>query len=80
MGDVPINRNDPKRGAVTGPGRYSVDDTKTIFGHYLEANVESAMERRKFDELPEAMKGPMSVFLADEARLARVREAEPKVR
>ena len=38
------------------------------------------MERRKFDELPEAMKGPMSVFLADEARLARVREAEPKVR
>ena len=73
---------DPKRGAVTGPGSYAGEeyDPETLFGKFLTVKSQSFEDQRKFDALPRSMKGPMALFLEDEARYQRVREAEPEVR
>ena len=52
----------------------------SLFGEYLQADYDDRQERKKFDRLPDSMKGPMTVFLEDEDFYSRVREADPGVR
>jgi hypothetical protein len=71
----------PKRGLVDEPGGYAgVEVEGGLWGKYLMNKAEDIDMRQKFDALPEAQKKPMAVFLADEARLDRVRMADASVR
>ena len=89
MGGTPINRRLSKDNMFAEPaGQVGVSAKQrdrdilnaSLFGEYLQADYDDRQERKKFDRLPDSMKGPMTVFLEDEDFYSRVREADPGVR
>ena len=89
MGGTPINRRLNKDNMFADPaGQVGVSAKQrdrdilnaSLFGEYLQADYDDRQERKKFDRLPDSMKGPMTVFLEDEDFYSRVREADPGVR
>jgi hypothetical protein len=88
-GGPPINRRLSKDNMFAEPaGQVGVSAKQrdrdilnaSLFGEYLQADYDDRQERKKFDRLPDSMKGPMTVFLEDEDFYSRVREADPGVR